>query len=143
MNSEWECLRLAAKAADREKAFRDHWPAVETQLRQWGYPSWGIAQAHLVLSSGGSVNEAVEALRRDDEVTQAGRARVRRLQRIARRHGLALTRSARPPSPRPVRSGCWVIVDRRANRIVAPAGRTGRPAMNLDEVEAWLTREET
>ena len=47
MNSEWECLRLAAKATDREKAFRDHWPAVETQLRQWGYPSWGIAQAHL------------------------------------------------------------------------------------------------
>ena len=63
MNSEWECLRLAAKATDRDKAFREHWPAVEAQLRQWGYPSWGIAQAHLVLSSGGSVNEAVEALR--------------------------------------------------------------------------------
>ena len=110
MNSEWDCLRLAAKASDREKAFRDHWPAVETQLRQWGYPSWGIAQAHLVLSSGGSVNEAVEALRSDEEVTQAGRARVRRLQRIARRHGLALTRSPRPPFPRPVR--LWLLDDR-------------------------------
>ena len=142
MNSEWGSLRLAAKASDREKAFREHWPAVETQLRQWGYPSWGIAQAHLVLSSGGSVNEAVEALRSDEEVTQAGRARVRRLQRIARRHGLALTRSARPPFPRPVGSG-WTIVDPRTNSIVAPTESTGRSAMNLDEVEAWLTREET
>ena len=71
MNSEWGSLRLAAKASDREKAFREHWPAVETQLRQWGYPSWGIAQAHLVLSSGGSVNEAVEALRSDEEVTRS------------------------------------------------------------------------
>ncbi len=41
MNSEWDCLRLAAKATDREKLFRDHWPAVEAQLGQWGYPSWG------------------------------------------------------------------------------------------------------
>ena len=55
MNGEWDCRRLAAKATDREKAFRERWPAVEAQLRQWGYPSWGIAQAHLVLSSGGSV----------------------------------------------------------------------------------------
>ena len=30
MDSEWECLRLAAKAADRDRAVRDHWPAVET-----------------------------------------------------------------------------------------------------------------
>ena len=142
MNSDWGSLRLAAKASDREKAFREHWPAVETQLRQWGYPSWGIAQAHLVLSSGGSMNEAVEALRSDEEVTQAGRARVRRLQRIARRHGLALTRSARPPFPRPVGSCRWTIVDPRTNSIVAPTETTGRPAMNLDEVEAWLTREE-
>ena len=143
MSTDWECLRLAAKASDREKAFREHWPAVETQLRQWGYPSWGIAQAHLVLSSGGSVNEAVAALRSDEEVTEAGRARVRRLQRIAGRHGLALTRSARPPFPRPVGSCHWMIVDPRTNSIVAPTERTGGPAMNLDEVEAWLTREQT
>ena len=83
MNSEWDCLRLAAKATDREKAFREQWPAVEAQLRQWGYPSWGIAQAHLVLSSGGSVNEAVDALRSDEEVTEAGRARVQWLRRLA------------------------------------------------------------
>ena len=143
MSTDWECLRLAAKASDREKAFREHWPAVETQLRQWGYPSWGIAQAHLVLSSGGSVTEAVAALRSDEEVTQAGRARVRRLQRIARRHGLALRRSTGPPFPRPVSSCCRTIVDPRTNSIVATTETTGRPAMNLDEVEAWLTREAT
>jgi len=142
MNNEWECLRLAAKATDREKAFRDHWPAVETQLRQWGYPSWGIAQAHLVLSSGGSVNEAAEALRSDEEVTQAGRARVRRLRRIARRQRFALRRSTRRPFPRQIPSCRWTIVDPRTNSIVAPTERTGREAMNLDEVEAWLTREE-
>jgi hypothetical protein len=92
MNAEWGCLRLAAKAADREKAFREHWPAVEAQLRQWGYPSWGIAQAHFVLSTGGSVNDAVEALQSDEEITETGRARVHRLQSMARRHGLALRR---------------------------------------------------
>jgi hypothetical protein len=46
--------------------------------RSSGTGSWGIAQAHLVLSSGGSVKEAVEALRSDEEVTEAGRARVQR-----------------------------------------------------------------
>ncbi len=36
-----------------------------------GLPSWGIAQAHLVLSTGGGVKEAVEALGADEEITQA------------------------------------------------------------------------
>jgi hypothetical protein len=34
-------LRLAAKAADRGKAFAEHWPAVRAQLEQRGYSSWG------------------------------------------------------------------------------------------------------
>jgi len=89
------------------------------------------------------VQEAVEALRSDEEVTEAGRARVRRLQRIARRHGLVLASSARPPFPRPAGSCHWTIIDARTNSIVAPTESTGRSAMNLDEVEAWLTREET
>jgi hypothetical protein len=76
-------LRLAAKAEDREKAFREHWPAVEAQLRQWGYASWGIGQAYFVLSGGGSVNEAVEALRADELITDAGRDRLHRLRRMA------------------------------------------------------------
>jgi hypothetical protein len=143
MNSEWGSLRLAAKAADRERAFREHWPAVAAQLRHSGYSSWGIAQAQSVLSGGGTVNEAVEALRSDEEVTRAGRARVRRLQRIARRQGLALRRTTRRPSPRQIPSCRWTIVDPRTNSIVAPTERTDREAMNLDEVEAWLTRENT
>lgn len=142
MGSEWECLRLAAKASDREGAFRDHWPAVEAQLRQWGYPSWGIAQAHRVLSSGGSVTEAAKALRNDEALTEAGRARFRRLERIADRWGLALRRSA-GQALRPVGSCCWTIVDPRTNTIVAPTESAGRPAMNLDEVEAWLAAEQT
>ena len=60
-------------------------------------PHGGSRKPTWCLSSGGSVNEAVEALRSDEEVTEAGRARVRRLQRIARRHGLALRR-LRPPA---------------------------------------------
>lgn len=34
-------LRLAAKAADREKAFAEHWPAVRAHLEQRGYSSLG------------------------------------------------------------------------------------------------------
>ena len=142
MNSEWDCLRLAAKATDRDKAFREHWPAVETQLRQWGYPSWGIAQAHLVLSSGGSVNEAVEALRSDEEVTEAGRARVQWLRRLAHQQGLALTRRPHPPFQRATAPGGWMIVDQRSNSVVVGTERTGRPHMSLGDVEAWLTRQQ-
>jgi hypothetical protein len=143
MSSEWDCLLLAAKATDREKAFREHWPAVEAQLRQWGYPSWGIAQAHLVLSSGGSVNEAVEALRSDEEVTEAGRARVQWLRRLAHQQGLALRRHPHPPFQRGIGPGGWMIVDRRSNSVVAGTERTGSPNMSLDEVEAWLTRQDS
>ena len=35
-----------------------------------------------------------------------------------------------------------MIVHPRTNSIVPPTERTGRPAMSLDEVEAWLTRDE-
>jgi hypothetical protein len=142
MNGDWDCLRLAAKATDRGEAFREHWPAVETQLRQWGYPSWGIAQAHLVLSSGGSVEEAVEALRSDEEVTEAGRARVQWLRRLAHQQGLALGRRPHPPFQRAIAPGGWMIVDRRSNSIVAGSERTGSPNMSLDDVEAWLTRQQ-
>ena len=139
MNSEWDCLRLAAKATDREKAFREHWPAVEAQLTQWGYPSWGIVQVHLVLSSGGSVNEAVGALRSDEEVTEAGRARVRWLRRLAHEQGLAL-RSTPSTISRATGPGGRMIVDQRSNSIVVGTTRTGKPNMSLDDVEAWFAR---
>lgn len=142
MDSEWESLRLAAKAANREKAFREHWPAVEAQLRQWGYSSWGIAQAHAVLSSGGSVEEAAEAARGDEEITEAGRARVQWLRRLAHQQGLALRRQPHPPFQRAIGPGGWMIVDPRSNSVVAGTEPTGRPNMNLDEVKAWLTRQE-
>ena len=67
MTATWESLRWAVKAADREEAFQDRWPAIAAQLRQWGYSSWGIAQAHCVLASGGSVNDAADALHSDEE----------------------------------------------------------------------------
>ena len=35
-----------------------------------------------------------------------------------------------------------MIVHPRTNSIVAATERTGRPDMSLDEVEAWLTRDE-
>jgi hypothetical protein len=143
MNTGWESLRWAAKATDRETAFRENWPVVAAQLRQWGYSSWGIAGAHGVLSSGGSLNEAAEALRSEEEMTAAGRARVRRLRRIAARRGFALRRSARTPFPRNIPACRWTIVNPQSNSIVAPADSIGRRAMNLDDVEAWLTRDET
>ena len=139
MSIDWESLRLAAKAADREKAFREHWPAVAEQLRQWGCSSWGIALAHRVLSSGGSVREAVEALHSDEESTEAGRARVQRLKQMACQQGFALWRSN--PAIPPTIGSRWTIVDPGTHNILAPTERTARPAMNLDDVEAWLTRE--
>ena len=103
-----------------------------------GLPLVGIGQAHLVLSSGGSVNEAVEALRSDEEVTEAGRARVQWLRRLAHQQGLALRRHPHPPFQSPIGPGGWMIVDPRTDTSCPPRAR--RQAMSLDEVEAWLTR---
>jgi len=59
-------LRLAAKAADREKAARQEWPAFEERLRQLGYGPPAMAHAFSILSGPGTVNEALEALERAD-----------------------------------------------------------------------------
>jgi hypothetical protein len=56
-------LRLAAKAADREKAARQEWPAFEKRLKQLGYGSRAIAHAFSTLSGPGTVAEALEALK--------------------------------------------------------------------------------
>jgi hypothetical protein len=140
MDAEWEDLRYAAKAADREKAFGEHWPDVEAQLRRLGYSSWGIMHARSVLSDGGSVTEAAEALLADEELTEAGRWRVRQLRRLARGRGFVLRKSDQPPFARSTGHGSWMIVDPRSDSIVARSDRTGRPNMNLDDVEAWLIR---
>jgi len=55
-------LRLAAKAADREKAARRQWPAFEERLKELGYGPRAIAHAFRTLSGPGTVAEALEAL---------------------------------------------------------------------------------
>ncbi len=59
-------LRLAAKAADREKAASQEWPAFEERLRQLGYSARAIACAFRTLSGPGTGAEALEALERAD-----------------------------------------------------------------------------
>jgi hypothetical protein len=56
----FDCLRLAAKAADREKAASQEWPAFEERLRQLGYRPLTIAHAFRTLSGPGTVDEALE-----------------------------------------------------------------------------------
>ena len=59
-----ESLRLAARAADREKAAALQWPAFEKRLTQLGYGPKAIAHAFSTLSGPGSVAEALAALKR-------------------------------------------------------------------------------
>ena len=54
-------LRLAAKAADREKAARHEWPAFDERLTKLGYGPRAIAHAFRTLT-GGTVAEALEVL---------------------------------------------------------------------------------
>ena len=60
---EFEDLRLAAKAADREKAAEEQRPAFEKRLRELGYSPLAIANAFSTLSGPGGVAEALEVLR--------------------------------------------------------------------------------
>jgi hypothetical protein len=61
--SEFEGLRLAAKAADRGKAAQQEWPAFEERLKELGYSPRAIAHAFRTLSGPGTVAEALEVLR--------------------------------------------------------------------------------
>ena len=56
-------MRLAAKAADREQAAQQQWPAFEERLRELGYGPRAIAHAFSTLSGPGTVAEALEALK--------------------------------------------------------------------------------
>jgi hypothetical protein len=56
-------LRLAAKAADREDAARQEWPAFEGRLRELGYGPRAIAHAFSSLSGPSTVAEALEVLK--------------------------------------------------------------------------------
>jgi hypothetical protein len=64
-----------------------------------------------------------------------------RLRRMAERQGLELHKSRRR-DPNAIGYGLWMIIDSNGNFVVAQsAGPTGEPALDLDEVEAYLTRE--
>jgi len=60
---EWDCLRLAAKAADRAKAAEALRPAFEERLRELGYSSLAIAHAFSTLTGPGTVEEALGELK--------------------------------------------------------------------------------
>jgi hypothetical protein len=133
-------LRLAAKAADREKAFAERWPAVRAQLEQQGYSSWGIGQAHLVLSQGGSVDEAAEALRREEPeripaALSSGQRREQQLRQTAFQHGMRLVKSVRGDE-RARHFGTYGLYDKRDVMVVG-SPQTGY-GLSLDDVEAAL-----
>jgi hypothetical protein len=92
-----------------------------------------------VLSSGGSVEQAAEAVRSDEEITEAGRARVQWLRRLADQQGLALRRYDHPPCQRATGPGGWMIVNQQTGRVVSVSEPSGRTKLSLDAVEAWLT----
>ena len=66
-------LRLAAKAADREKAALKEWPAFEGRLTKLGYSPRAIAHAFHTLSGPGTVAEALKVL---NDMSQPGSHRV-------------------------------------------------------------------
>jgi hypothetical protein len=68
---------------------------------------------------------------------QAEKVRENRLRRMAERQGLTLVKSRRR-DPRALDYDMWMIVDPTTNVVVAGA-ETGRAAMTIDQVEAWLT----
>jgi hypothetical protein len=68
------------------------------------------------------------------EVTEVNRER--RLRSKAKRQGLWIEKS-RTRNPQAIDYGCYMIVDDR-NVIVAGTEGTGRPNMDLDQVEAYL-----
>jgi glucuronate isomerase len=61
---EHEDLRLAAKVADREKAADAQWPAFERRLRELGYDPHAVLRAFEVLKGPGTVDEALDELKR-------------------------------------------------------------------------------
>jgi len=71
---------------------------------------------------------------------QQEKARENRLRRLAETRGLRLIK-ARRSDPRAPDFDRWMIVDPHGVTPPVGAGHHGRPAMTIDEVEAWLTAE--
>ena len=69
------------------------------------------------------------------------KVRENRLRRMAERQGLEIQKSRRR-DPRAVDYDRWLILDARANAVVAGIEGTPRHGMTLDAVEAYLTGDE-
>ena len=70
----------------------------------------------------------------------AERVRENRLRRMADRRGLRLVKSRRR-DPQAIDYERYMLVDQATNAVVAGTGAIGRPSWDLDQVEAWLTKE--
>lgn len=64
----WDCLRLAAKAADREKAGEALRPAFEERLTELGYGALAIAHAFSALTGPDSVEDALAELEENERL---------------------------------------------------------------------------
>ena len=62
---EWDCLRLAAKAADRGAAANKLWPAFEKRMKELGYRPLAIAHAFSSLTGPSTVAESLAELAGD------------------------------------------------------------------------------
>ena len=69
--AEWESLRLAAKAADREKTGEMLRPEFERRLIELGYGPRAVAHAFSILTGPGTVAEALAELARAEQEDRA------------------------------------------------------------------------
>ena len=76
------------------------------------------------------------------EVDQAEKVRENRLRRMADRQGLALHKS-RIRDPRAIGYGGWFISDQATNAVVAGGHTRNGYDLDLDDVERYLTGDET
>ena len=65
---EWDCLRLAATAADREKAGETLRPAFEQRLTELGYSPLAIAHAFSALTGPATVEDALAELEENERL---------------------------------------------------------------------------
>jgi hypothetical protein len=70
------------------------------------------------------------------------KVRENRVRRMAERQGLALAKSRRR-DPRATDYGTYMLVDPTSNSVVAGTAATGRPEFTLDDVEQYLTGDES
>jgi hypothetical protein len=86
---EWDCLRLAAKAADREKAGEILRRVLEPRLTELGYSPLAIAHAFSALTGPATVEEALAELKENE--------RLERIVPVALDFGIVERELALPP----------------------------------------------